>query len=573
MRTSKTFIFNLWHLTIPYWRSEQRWVARALLAIIVTLNLGLVYLNVALNEWQNGFYNALQNKDLTAFYSLIWQFIGLAIAFIVVSVYQLYLNQMLQIRWRNWLTQRYLQRWTHQRTYYHLQLSSTTTDNPDQRISEDLSLFVNHTLNLSLELLSSLVTLFSFLSILWSLSGALNITLGGTPISIPGYLVWVALIYAILGTGFMQYIGHPLVNLNFQKQKVEADFRFSLVRFRENTEAIALLHSEAGEMHQLNNTFANVVSNWWALMKRQKILTWFSSSYSQIAIIFPFVVCAPRFFSGQLSLGGLMQTASAFGQVQNATSWFITAYTQLAAWIATVERLTSFEEAMKNIEALNEKPQSLNVLSDSKDGLIIDELHLKRPDGSDLLSVQALHWAAHQSVLISGPSGCGKSTLYRALAQLWPYAEGRIHLPKDKTLLFLPQKPYLLISTLREQLAYPQSIHFFSDTQYHSALDDCHLAFLAPRLEEHQHWAQVLSGGEQQRIALARTLLHQPDWLFMDEATSALDEATEAHVMRILQQRLPDTTFVSIGHRESLKRYHSIHLQIKPMEGKNILRG
>ena len=347
MAKLNTFLKDLWRLTKPYWFSEERWVARGLLALIVAINLGIVYLEVLFNQWNNGFYNSLENKDMAAFYASLWQFAGLAAAFIVASVYQLYFNQMLQIRWRRWLTDRYLKHWIAERTYYRMQLTDGNTDNPDQRIADDLGQFVDRTLNLTLGFMSAVVTLFSFLAILWGLSGALTFTLAGESYSIGGYMVWVALIYAVVGTVLIHLIGKPLIGLNFTQQKVEADFRFSLVRFRENTEGIALHKGEAGEMRGLTTRFAAVAVNWWDIMRRTKKLTWFRAGYGQAAVVFPFVVAAPRFFSGAIQLGDLMQTGTAFGKVQSSLSWFIEAYAQIAAWKATVDRLTSFRAAIR----------------------------------------------------------------------------------------------------------------------------------------------------------------------------------------------------------------------------------
>ena len=409
MAKLSTFLKDLWRLTKPYWYSEERWSARGLLALIVALNLGLVYIDVLLNQWQNGFYNTLENKNIVAFYESLWRFAGIAAAFIIASVYQLYFNQMLQIRWRRWLTDVYLKDWIDKRTYYRMQLAGGDTDNPDQRIAEDLALFVDRTLNLTLGFMSAVVTLFSFLTILWGLSGAVSFTLGGSTFRIEGYMVWVALVYAVVGTWLMHLIGRPLVPLNFEQQKVEADFRFALVRFRENTEGIALHHGEAGETRNLQSRFAAVARNWWEIMKRQKKLTWFRAGYGQIAVIFPFVVAAPRYFTGQIKLGDLMQTASAFGQVQGSLSWFVTAYTQLAAWKATVDRLTSFQAAMaRTREASQREPGITTAVAGT--GVSGDNIELRLPNGSALVAPFSFKLEPGVSVLITGASGSGKST-------------------------------------------------------------------------------------------------------------------------------------------------------------------
>ena len=546
------FLRDLWRLTRPYWRSEERWKSAALLAVIVGLNLGIVYLNVLFNQWNNLFYNALQEKDRAAFVHQFVRFGELAAIFLAVAVYRLYLRQMLQIRWRRWLTERYARAWLDGHAYYRQQLLHGQADNPDQRIAEDVGAFVSQTLELSLGLLESVVTLLSFASILWGLSGSLE--LGG--VSIPGSMLWIALIYAAFGTWLIQRIGRPLIGLNFQQQRYEADFRFSLVRLRENAESVALYGGEAEEARGLAQRFAKVVDNWWAIMRRQKRLTWFSAGYGQLAVVFPYVVASPRFFSGAMELGGLMQTASAFGQVQGALSWFIDAYAGLAEWRATVDRLVGFERSMETIDGLRHGESIRRRLSDPADGLTLDDLSLCLPDGTPLLTGLGLRLAAGSRTLISGPSGCGKSTLMRAIGGLWPFGRGTILLPAGQRLLFLPQKPYLPIAPLRAAIAYPDPAHAHADSALGEALRHCHLPHLIERLDEERHWGQCLSPGEQQRLAFARALLLKPAWLFLDEATSALDEAAEAALYGLLPRHLPDTAVVSIAHRPALAAFH-----------------
>jgi putative ATP-binding cassette transporter len=561
MSTTRTFLRDLWALTRPYWHSEERWQARGLLAAVVGLNLAIVYINVQLNYWQNSFYNSLQDKNIDAFYQLLGQFSLLAAAFIVTAVYRLYLNQMLQIRWRRWLTDRYLEDWTAERTYYRMQLTDAGTDNPDQRIAEDLRMFVEQTLDLTLGLLSAVVTLVSFVAILWTLSGTLQFAVGSTDVSIPGYMVWVALLYAILGTWLTHLIGRPLVALNFNQQKFEANFRFSLVRFRENAESIAIYRGEADEVRGLRTRFRDVFSNWWEIMRRQKKLTWFRSGYGQVAIIFPYVVAAPRYFSGAIPLGGLMQTASAFGQVQDSLSWFVSAYVQLAEWKATVDRLTSFRAATDRARAAQQEETGI-ASTETGDALAAQNVELRLPDGKPLISPFDAGVRPGESVLVTGPTGSGKSTLFRAFAGIWPFGGGRLVKPATR-MLFLPQKPYLTIGSLREQLSYPAGPEAFEDGAYRSALSDCGLPQLSDRLDEVRHWAQILSPGEQQRIAFARAFLHRPQWLFLDEATASLDEESEARLYRMLREKLPGTTVVSIGHRPALAQFHERHWRIE----------
>ncbi len=560
--TNRTFIADLWALTKPYWSEQGAWAARGLLFAVVALNLGLVYVNVLLNRWNNAFYNALQSMNKVVFFHQLLVFSGLATAYIAIAVYQLYLNQMLQIRWRRWLTDRYLTLWMAERSYYRLQLGDRGTDNPDQRIADDLAAFCDKTLNLGLGLLSAAVSLVSFGLILWTLSGTLSLPLAGGHVAIPGYMLWVALAYAIAGTGLVHWIGRPLVSLNFLQQKFEANFRFSLVRLRENAESVALYAGEGSELHSLRQRFADIVGNWWAIMKRQKTLTWFRAGYNQIGIIFPFLVAAPRYFAGSIQLGGLMQTVSAFGQVQDALSWFVNAYAQLAEWRATVERLTAFRRAIDAARAAANSGSGVSLTAGESARFAAQDIDVDLPDGTALLPAVSMEFAAGERVLLTGPSGSGKSTLFRALAGIWPYCRGTVSTPPQARVLFLPQKPYLGIGSLRAQLCYPGPADSHGDAELQAVLGACGLSHLAARLGEEQHWAQQLSGGEQQRVAIARALLRQPGWLFMDEATSALDENSEAALYSLLIARLPQSCIISIGHRSSLTRFHQRSIEV-----------
>lgn len=554
---------DFWALTRPYWSSEERWVARGLLAAIIALNLGAVYINVVFNEWNNLFYTALQDLNEQEALHQLFRFSWLAAIFIAVAVYRLYLNQMLQIRWRSWLTERFVTRWLDHHAYFRLQLTGNATDNPDQRIAQDLALFVQLTLSLALGLLSSVVTLFSFLAILWELSGPLSFILSGHQITIPGYMLWAAILYAVIGTWLINRIGLPLVGLNFSQQRFEADFRFSLVRFRENAEAVALYGGEAREHDNFHKTFVPVIKNWWALMRRQKSLTWWTSGYAQIAIIFPFVVAAPRYFSKAITLGGLMQIASAFGQVQDALSFIITSYSNIAEWRAVVDRLVTFHHAMHAAIAAGESPAIIR--SEGQEAALdVDKLSLQLPDGKSLIADATLTINAGEAVLITGPSGSGKSTLFRALAGLWPFGSGQIHVPAGARLMFLPQKPYMPQGSFADVLSYPEPAKDSSEDSKRQALIDCGLEQFTERLEEVQNWSLVLSPGEQQRVAFARILLKRPDWVFLDEATASLDTALEQMLYQQLRQKMPDLTIVSIGHRPGIAEHHDRKLELRP---------
>jgi vitamin B12/bleomycin/antimicrobial peptide transport system ATP-binding/permease protein len=570
---------DFWALFKPYWFADDtatvqlRWLrftttekvlGRLLLVAIVALTLGMVYMEVLFNDWQNLFYNTFQDKDKAEFYHQILRFGVLATIWIVMAVYTQYLTQGLQMRWRRWLTRRYLREWLADRTYYRMQLVGAQTDNPDQRVAEDLKIFVDETLNLSLGLLNAVVTLISFIGILWVLSGPLSIPLNGREFVIPGYMVWVVLVYAIIGSWLTHKIGRPLIGLNYNQQRFEADFRYNLVRFRENMEGVALYRGEDDELATFRGRFLHVVENWWAIMQRQKKLTWFTSGYSQVAIIFPYVVSAPRFFSGAIQLGGLMQTASAFGQVRSALSWFIGAYTSFASWKATVDRLTGFHNAIIAAQEQQRTSPGVAVTPDSPDSIELDDVELDLPTGQALLSHGNLSIAEGASMLVQGPSGSGKSTLFRALAGIWPYGSGTVSMPKGKRMLFLPQRPYLPIGTLREVLSYPGRPDGHRDATFERALRDARLPHLIGHLDEQANWSLELSGGEQQRIGFARALVYRPDWLFLDEATSAVDEATEEALYALLQAQLPGLTMISVAHRATVGKFHHRRLTLHP---------
>ena len=553
---------DAWAMTHPFWFSEERWAAWGLLLAVIALNLATVYINVLLNKWNNTFYDALQDKNYAIFLHQLIRFSWLAGLFIVFAVYQFYLNQMLHIRWRRWLTERYLRGWLTEGAYYRMQFVAGEADNPDQRVAEDVPQFIASTLNLGIGGMRAVVTLISFVAILWGLSGTL--TIPGSSIRLPGYLVWAALLYALAGTWLTDWIGRPLVRLNFDQQRYEADFRFNLVRFRENAEGVALYHGEADELHTFRGRFGSIVRNWWGIMRQQKRLTWLTAGYGQAAIIFPLIVVAPRYFRGQILLGGLMQTAAAFGQVQDSLSFIVSSYTDIAAWRAVVERLAGFQSALEHAHLQAATNVGIRHADANGGGLIVDGVELDLPGGQPLIADVNLSLGRGESALLSGPSGAGKSTLLRAIAGIWPFGRGEIRVPSNTRVLFLPQKPYLPIGTLREAVSYPMPAEGVEETTLREVLDAVGLPGLAGRLEETSHWALQFSPGEQQRIAFARALVQKPDWLFLDEATSAVDEATETRLYRLVRDRLPQTTLFSVGHRATLRPFHDRQLVVQP---------
>ena len=564
---------TVWRLASPYFRSDDRWPGRALLAAVIVIELGLVAITVLLNQWNSRFYNALQDRNWDSFISELLYFSVLATAYIVFAVYQLYLNQWLQIRWRRFMTARYLQQWLDQSNHYRMQLLGDAADNPDQRIADDIQMFVERTLSIGIGMLSSVVTLGSFVAILWTLSGQAPFRLFGVDMLVPGYLVWAALIYAVLGTVVTHLIGRPLIGLNFNQQHYEADFRFHLVRVRENSEQIALLAGETAERRRLLDRFGFVMSNWLAIMNRQKKLRAFTAGYEQFSAVFPFLVVSPAYFANVIQLGGLMQTASAFGSVQGALSFFVTSYRQLADWRAVVERLDGFERAVAVGRRIAVTPPVITVTArDGATAVAIEGLDVRLPNGQLLATASGIAIAPREQVLVSGPSGSGKSTLLRAIAGIWPFGDGTIAIPKGAKVMVLPQRPYLPIGTLHAAIAYPALADAFDPARVREVVTAVGLPALVGRLDEEAHWNRMLSIGEQQRLGLARALLHAPDYLFLDEATASLDELSEAMLYNLVETRLPNAAIVSIGHRSTLAAFHKRRLELAKEGDRSRLR-
>lgn len=550
-----------WRLMKSYWKSKEKWRARGLLAGVIALSLGQVYMLVMLNQWNNVFYNALQERDFEVFWPLIGQFSLIAFGYIIMAVYAIYVKQILEIKWRTWMTSRYLDEWMHSQTYYRLQvLGGDGVDNPDQRISDDIGMFVNLTLSLFIGLLKQVSTLVAFVVILWQLSGALDIPVGDTVLSVPGYMVFVTLIYSVVGTWLAHKVGRSLIGLNYDQQRYEADFRFSMVRVRENSESIAFYGGEGPEMQNFQERFGMVIRNFWALMKRTKLLNFYVNGYAQLAVIVPILMSAPKYFSGDMQLGGFIQTLSAFGRVQDALSYFVEAYDTIAQYVAVIRRLGGFTghmEAAENMQA--------SFGFDSRDdinGLVLQDVQVELPDGRRLFEGLSLAVPAGKYLLVSGNSGCGKSTLLRALAGIWPYGCGNVSLPSGWRSMFLPQRPYLPLGSLRRAIYYPQSVPENESADLRELLERFGIGRLADRLDEVDDWSRILSLGEQQRLAFIRILLFRPDIVFLDESTSAMDEQREAEAYDILKELLPEMAVISVGHRSTLFKKHDKRLQL-----------
>jgi vitamin B12/bleomycin/antimicrobial peptide transport system ATP-binding/permease protein len=576
---ARSFLSKLWVLAKPYWFAEERqavglwgrsvmvkesWIARGLLAVIVGLSVLIVYMSKLINSWNARFFNALQEKNAEAFWAELLYWVVLVALFIVAFVYRLWLTQLLTIRWRRWLSEVYFRDWLADRTYYRMELTGQGTDNPEQRIEQDCATFCQQTLSITLGLLLQVMTLITFAAVLWNLSGAFVLPIFGG-ITIPGYMMWAAVAYALVGSVATYLIGRPLVRVNFELERFNADFRYRMVRIRENAESIALYRGEHDEERRLRSAFARIFETWWSLMTYTKRLAWLTSFYGQAASIFPIIVAAPQYFAGKIQLGVLTQTADAFGQVQGALSWFVDTYATLAAWKAGVDRLTTFSEAMVRAKKAAQE-SDFQRSPQSTPELALRDVDVRLPNGSMLLEDVDVTIQQGDTLLLRGPSGSGKTTLFRVLAGLWPFGRGRIGLPKDARVLFLPQKPYLPTGTLREVLSYPETPDHYTEEACREVLETCMLGHLVPRLAESANWSLVLSGGEQQRVAFARALLYRPNWLFLDEASSALDEPTERRMYELLAERLPGAAVISVAHRPTVEAFHKRQLVIDPAQ-------
>ena len=564
---TREFIAGLFHLITPYWNSEEKKSARLYLAGIITLTIAAVYMTLLLNEWFNSFYSALQNYDSGAVYRGLLRFTGLAFAHIAFAVYSYYLQQRLALRWRKWMTKNYLAKWTGQQMYYRLEMfSQGTADNPDQRISEDINLFTARTLSFMSGLLRSATTIVCFIFVLWNLSEILSFSAAGQEIHIYGYLVWTALAYSVLGTWITHKVGHRLVSLNYLQQKLEADFRFSMVRLRETAESVAFYNGAAKEESFLSNRFMTLLRNTLFIIKKQKQLSWLTNSYAQIAIIFPFVVAVPRYLSQNISLGGLMQIANCFGKVQDAMSYFVDVYASLAEWQSCAERLLSFDRHIAAIEKETEEKSGSLVREETPDRLRLTDVTISVPAMDEnkrtreIISSASCTIKSGEHVILKGPSGSGKSTLLRTLAGFWPYVKGHISMPAPSEMMFIPQKPYIPMGTSAEAASYP--LETADEEILSPLLVECGLSHLMEKTDTEADWSHILSLGEQQKLAFVRVFLRKPKWVFLDEATSAMDEETEEKMYRLLTA-LPGTTVISIGHRSTLDKWHDRVLRIE----------
>jgi putative ATP-binding cassette transporter len=552
-----SWIKDAWHLALPYWQSKNKYKSLAFIILVIMFNFASIYMLVLFNKWYNGFYSAIQHYNKPAFVYALYKFMGMAIIYIFFQVVSTLIRKFLVLDWRIWMTDYYLNNWLVSKAYYKNIFIPQAADNPDQRLSEDINGFISLSLNLTLGLLSSVVSLISFVVILWNISGSLDFYLFGYHWHIVGYMVYAALLYSVIGTYITFKIGKPLINLNFSQQVYEANFRYGLMRVREYGENIAFYGGEAQEKTSLVKKFTNIVSNYISLIYRQMKIDIFATGYQQLAIVFPIVVASGRYFAKIIQLGDLMQINSAFGRVQEALSYFVNSYSDLADWKAIMNRLYGFQELAKKSGEL----QSLQALP-SENYLTTKNLTINLPNGNILLKNIQLHINNKDRLLISGKSGSGKTTLLRTLAGLWPYFSGEFYQKHGTKTMFVAQKVYLPTGDLKTTICYPLNPHNIDDSHIITALKNCELDYLSDKLLKEIEWNKYLSIGEQQKIAFCRILLTNPDIIYLDEITSALDEDSESRLYQMLINKLPNSVIISVGHRSTIRKWHNIELKI-----------
>ncbi|HTM63075.1 MAG TPA: ABC transporter ATP-binding protein/permease [Gammaproteobacteria bacterium] len=549
--------YTIWQLIKTYWKSSSRVPAYLFIAVIMAMTMTLVGLDVVFNYWYNYFYDALQAYNRNETIKLLVIFFVIAAFYIVIAVYRYYISQLFGLRWRRWLTEQFISRWLQKRTYYLLENFDEKTDNPDQRIQEDIAALVSNSIDLSMGLVSAVTTFLAFIYVLWKLSGVFVLPLGplGT-YHIPGYLVWVGILYAFIGSILTVKLGRPLVALNFEQQRREATFRYAAVDLRTHAENVALYRGEHHQRNILQRLFDGVLENWYFIILRQKILLWFTAGYNQLSVMLPLLVALPNYFDKVFLLGGLIQSLQAFGKVQDSLSYLVNSYTQIAQWQAIGQRLTTFVNHMNEAEHKADMQNKFHINKHETNSIVSKNVSVSTPRNETLLQNINEEFKHGASYLIKGISGIGKSTFVRTLSGIWPYASGTATFPKNKLVMYVPQRPYMPIGTLMEAIMFPDKKHPELEKQVPDILVKCNLEHLIPRLTESAAWSEQLSPGEQQRVAFARVLLHKPDWVFLDESTSMLDVANEKRVYHLLKSELPHCSIISVGHRPTLDEYH-----------------
>lgn len=549
--------YTTWQLIKIYWQSEHRLSAYSFLIFVLVMSVISVGTDVAITDWYNYFYDALQDYDKRAVIDLLWVFIFIAAISIVIQVYRFYVQQILGLRWRRWLTEQFVSRWLQNRSYYYLETFDKQTDNPDQRIQEDINSLVSYSLDLLIGLVTAVTTIFAFIYILWKLSGTINIPMGALGnLHVHGYLVWVGILYAFAGTFFTFKIGRPLVPLNFEQQRREANFRYAAVDLRSHSENVALYRGEHHQDNVLRKLLYRLLDNWYMIILRQKLLLWYTSGYNQISVLVPLVVALPNYFNKVFQLGGLIQTLAAFSRIQDALSFIVNSYTRIAEWQAITQRLITFLNHMYELEQDALKKNQFDYRKFQQNKIIAKNVTIYTPQNEKLLVNINEEFVHGNNYWVKGISGIGKSTFVRAIAGIWPYGSGEISLPEQKNIMFIPQKFYMPIGTLREAMLFPDKVFHLPDNELINLLNACGLPDLTSQLHDTKPWSENLSPGELQRIAFARVLIQKPDWVVLDESTSALDLDSEKRLYDLLKAELPHCSVISVGHRPSLEAFH-----------------
>jgi len=555
--------YSAWQLIKIYWQSKQRLAAYLFLIAVLFMTVCLVGTEVAITEWYNRFYDALQDYNLKATIRLLWVFVLIATVSIIIQVKRFYLQQILGLRWRRWLTEQFVARWLAKLGYYYLETFDKYTDNPDQRIQEDINALVSYSLELLIGLVNAVTATLAFIYILWRLSGIFTLSLGSFGVlHIPGYLVWVSIVYAMVGTYFTFKIGHPLVPLNFEQQRREANFRYAAVDLRTNVESVALYRGEHHQDNVLRSLLFLLLDNWYMIILRQKLLLWYTSGYNQISVLLPLVVALPNYFNKVFKLGGLIQTLAAFSRIQDAFSFLVNSYTRIAEWRAVTQRLVTFLNHLHQLEQDVTTNNQFDYQKISQNKITVKNVTIYTPQNKKLLANINEEFIHGKNYWIKGISGIGKSTLMCAISGIWPYGSGKIDLPEKKNIMFCPTKSYMPIGTLKQALVFPDEILNVSDEEIIKLLNECDLKALASQLDATNNWSEILSSGELQRISFVRIFIHKPDWVFLDETTSFLDLDNERRLYNFLKTKLPNCSIISIGHRPSLAEYHDCQIDM-----------